>query len=655
MHIQNFRSIKDQEIDFDNLTIFVGRNGSGKSTILNALDYFYSIDRVATIEDFFYNRTDEPIRITITFVDLLYQEVLNVGKWYHDDELIVTKVYEHRDSKGIYKGNVKGFKKIEDVFLAGSNTEIKDAWNKLVEENDFEGLPIASNVPDAKKKKAEYYSEHENELELVEAPDEFLGPRNIGGGIIDNFTKFVYVPAVKEVSDETTGKKGVLDQLIQTIVLRKVINKQNYKDFIENFEGEASKLFDEDNKEELDELAVIIDTELKKYEPTAKFTLSWDEFRLPQIQPPSAIPKLTDHGYEGDISKKGHGLQRTLLFSILTEYNKLSHELIQDDTNSDDDSKDENELAVDLILCIEEPELYQHPLKSRRLYEILIDMSTLNGDRSNNQISYTTHSPNFVSIKEFDSIRKVYRKPYEIYSDSGERSEAFEASIEGYSRQEASHKLAAVHESSPDMFTGTSFETYSASVITNQINEGFFADKILFVEGITDQAVFETVDRKKNYGLLSKGIAVIALEGKTKIDRPYIIFDGLNIPCYIVFDNDKNHIGTDDETDTKYFNRICQKLTGLINGDVLEDFPDESAQTLFACFEGSIEDYIKQEIGEKYDEYWEKAKNDREMKGDKAKKNPAVRIALIENIYDGGDSLPYIEQIIEAVIAMPRN
>ena len=43
LKIKNFRGYKDlTEIKFDNLTVFVGKNDIGKSTILEALDIFFN-------------------------------------------------------------------------------------------------------------------------------------------------------------------------------------------------------------------------------------------------------------------------------------------------------------------------------------------------------------------------------------------------------------------------------------------------------------------------------------------------------------------------------------------------------------------------------------------------------------------------------------
>ena len=77
VRIENFRSFKDETVFLDDYTCLVGPNGGGKSTVLCALNVFFresensSTDVVnLSAEDFHQKITDEPIRITVTFVDL---------------------------------------------------------------------------------------------------------------------------------------------------------------------------------------------------------------------------------------------------------------------------------------------------------------------------------------------------------------------------------------------------------------------------------------------------------------------------------------------------------------------------------------------------------------------------------------------------------
>lgn len=77
LKIKNFRSYKDEiVIDFDNLTVLVGRNDIGKSTILEALDIFFNdgsgvvkIDKSDIHIDALRNNDNE-IVITVFFSEL---------------------------------------------------------------------------------------------------------------------------------------------------------------------------------------------------------------------------------------------------------------------------------------------------------------------------------------------------------------------------------------------------------------------------------------------------------------------------------------------------------------------------------------------------------------------------------------------------------
>lgn len=49
VRIENFRSFKDETINFGTYTCFVGSNGSGKSTVLNALNVFLDSTKIVKL------------------------------------------------------------------------------------------------------------------------------------------------------------------------------------------------------------------------------------------------------------------------------------------------------------------------------------------------------------------------------------------------------------------------------------------------------------------------------------------------------------------------------------------------------------------------------------------------------------------------------
>ena len=53
VNIKNFRSILDETLQCENLTVLVGANGAGKSSFLRGLELFYSAVPKITTEDFY--------------------------------------------------------------------------------------------------------------------------------------------------------------------------------------------------------------------------------------------------------------------------------------------------------------------------------------------------------------------------------------------------------------------------------------------------------------------------------------------------------------------------------------------------------------------------------------------------------------------------
>ena len=96
----------------------------------------------------------------------------------------------------------------------------------------------------------------------------------------------------------------------------------------------------------------------------------------PKINLPSAIATLVEDNFKCPISYTGHGLQRALIFALLQQ---LSITDMSPPTETREDMGDTEEEGgesklphvPDLILAIEEPELYLHPARSRYLATVL--------------------------------------------------------------------------------------------------------------------------------------------------------------------------------------------------------------------------------------------------------------------------------------------
>jgi hypothetical protein len=73
-------------------------------------------------------------------------------------------------------------------------------------------------------------------------------------------------------------------------------------------------------------------------------------------------------------------------------------------------------------------------------------------------------------------------------------------------------------------------------------NEGFFASKIILVEGLTEEYSLPIyADSIPDCSFDPRGISVVECGGKGSMDRLLRIFNELHIPCYLLFDYDSGN------------------------------------------------------------------------------------------------------------------
>jgi energy-coupling factor transporter ATP-binding protein EcfA2 len=104
--IQNFRSLRDVAVTFDAHTAFIGGNGAGKSSILKALEKFYSTSKALEPDDYFGRDTSLTVEIELTFGHLTEEEHDTFDSRIRDDKLIVTRVFDNSSASGRYFGSV---------------------------------------------------------------------------------------------------------------------------------------------------------------------------------------------------------------------------------------------------------------------------------------------------------------------------------------------------------------------------------------------------------------------------------------------------------------------------------------------------------------------------------------------------------------------
>jgi len=489
-----------------------------------------------------------------------------------------------------------------------------------------------------------YEAAHPELLEIFESEQQFFGPKNIGGGKLDKYTKFVLVPAVRDASSEA-DKKGVILQLIDVLVMRSVNKRPDVRKLNEEFEKRVREVYSNDNLKELGHLAGMITKLLTQYAPGAELDLAFGEIVPPKIPLPPAIASLVEDNFKCPISYTGHGLQRALIFALLQQLSvtDLSPKKgVEENEGDADEFNDPETLRIpDLILAIEEPELYLHPSRSRYLSQVLenISKASADGNEPSTQILLATHSPYFISMDRFDRVRLARKIPAEGYKP-------LQCQISEYSLQKAAERLAQITQSNPAEFTPESFSARAAPIMTSMVNEGFFADLVVVVEGVSDAAILWAMQEIQEKQWDGHGIAVVPAGGKNNIDRPVVVFSGLGIPVYFVFDGDNRHAGKDKERDAIRSNSLLLTLAGT----KVENFPETQAQETFAVFSDELETEIKMLDEEIFNVIRDRVAN--EIGHDRPStllKNPHAAALFLKRLYGDGHRVPILEDIVQRI------
>jgi hypothetical protein len=190
--------------------------------------------------------------------------------------------------------------------------------------------------------------------------------------------------------------------------------------------------------------------------------------------------------------------------------------------------------------------------------------------------------------------------------------------------------------------------------MTTVVNEGFFADVVVVIEGPSDAAVLWKLQELLDKRWLELGVALVPANGKANIDRPVVIFRGLGIPTYFAFDGDVRATGTSRER-AKEQNRRYLRMADV--GE--EDFPATRVEARFAVFEDELETEIKTALGAGAFESLRTAVAE-ELGYDQpsdALKNPDGAARFIGLVYDSDRRVPILERLVEHItrLASPQD
>ncbi|MGA2928450.1 MAG: AAA family ATPase [Solirubrobacteraceae bacterium] len=387
-HIVNFRCLRDLSVSFDDVTVLVGANSTGKSSVLHALDWFFRGGPLCD-EDIHGHQPGERVTVGVTFTSFDRADRDALGSFVLGDEATVWRSWSAEDGEKLM-GRARAYPAFAAVRQHARATEKRQAYKELCDAQPGLALPKANSAAAVDEALVEWEAAHPDSLENGRTDATRLFG-SAGQARLASRMDFVLVPAIADPGAETQDARGtMLRQLLDRASGEQNRMRERLDELGERVTSEISEIMTAEGGEMLRSLARAVSSPLATLIPNGEVLLS---ARAPDLKMPSLSVDLrvADGELDTPVGHQGHGFQRALLIALVQQLAVLTS---PPETSVDDGQLELAPSPPALVLALEEPELYQHPLQARHFAAMLASLAQQAG--ATIQVAYATHSDHFV-------------------------------------------------------------------------------------------------------------------------------------------------------------------------------------------------------------------------------------------------------------------
>lgn len=643
--IDHFRCLRDCHITLERYCPLVGANGAGKSTILEAIRFVLDPRFRVGAEQLNPDCADTPLRVRVTLADFSKDELSRYSDYISSsNELKLTREVDfdgeaQSSQYFVSVGCHSAFQPIRDLLRNAENVSAKNEYNAFVATNPAYELDQVSKYGEVEAHLRAWEQSHPDLCKTVNLPIVTKDLASRGWPMVN----VIYVPAVKDASEDV-GTRSPLQRLLDSIISEPANVSEGMEKLRLHVSKSYQKLYPE-NAAELAKIAATISDDLSAFAPGSSIELAWTQDYVPVLDPPPIEVKVVEDAYASDIAEKGHGVQRAVIMAVISVVDKLQamHEQMSGVAPGSIQSRD-------LLLLIEEPELYQHPIRARHFAEALRKRSASH-QAKRTQVIFSTHSPNFISLADVPGIRLIRR------TDQGAGRLPLR-SIGHTTLDAVARELYEAQDGPAFIFGGEDLRARLHGILDSSVREGFFADSIVLVEGDNDYSILVGCFQERGFDYEALGLAILVANGKNNLDKALVIFRQLGIPVYVMFDGDadkqsqaaKKGCKVKDSPEAKA-NRALLKLLG----QPVVDFPDTTVGPNYTYFHESFDKTAISELGHQFQSEFEKSCDEFGYEDIvKARKVPEVFTRTLRALSEQGIKSGTLEHVVLSIETFAR-
>lgn len=576
-HLKGFRRIKEARIICGDATFLIGENNIGKSSVLKAMEIFFSETPKLSTEDFF--RIDETghqeseVTMEAKFIGLPDESL----SWRGFKGRIFKELIADEQSNCIY------YRKT--FFLDGTATKremrtctktISSKFAKCKSLQDYVDLDIpkdvideifgdvdlAKNIVAKDKEKLEYISDiwevNEDQVDWANNPGGFEGVISI------RLPKFLVIPAENR-KEEIEGKSGTLQETMRELFDDVRDMSDNYKQAQVYLNLLAKELDPDDSNKEFGKMLIDINQIIGDVFNNTKIHIETNLSDASTSIKPSFDIEMSSN-VRTKPERQGMGSIRSTVFALL----RYRENFVQRKR------KEGIELRP-IIIGFEEPEMYLHPNAAALMREKIYELAT----SSNSKIICTTHSPYMIDLSKKIDQPDLPKQVLNLLRLEHNPELGFETcSSTPFNTTKAYTDLQAEEKSYVKFIL--KIDDYVAKV--------FFCKKVIIVEGDTEDILFKETIERLPIQLRKKFLhdyQIIKARGKASIISLVKYLNALGIDSFVIHDQDT------EAGAIKFNNPILEALSGreeqrLMVAHTIEDlleYPEPKTEKPFKMYQ----------------------------------------------------------------------